>query len=84
MDFGNSLALSLCFLFLLADLSHSAIQLPGWLGEKKTYVLLSFSISVCVCGCVCENADEKLFKIRCGFQAGVGAEIEERCFHCSL
>ncbi|XP_059452062.1 probable prolyl 4-hydroxylase 7 [Corylus avellana] len=36
MDFGNSLALSLCFLFALADLSHSAIQLPGWLGDKKT------------------------------------------------
>jgi hypothetical protein len=78
MDFGNSLALSLSFLFLLAHLSHSAIQLPGWLGDKNTYKLFSFSISisVCVCVCVCENANEKLFKIRCGFQAGIGAEIE--------
>lgn len=34
MEFGNSLALSLCFLFLLADLSHSAV---GWAGGRKTH-----------------------------------------------
>ena len=57
MDFQNFLAFSLCFLFPfhLPDSSHSHIQLPGWLGEKKMHI--SLSLSIC-CVCVCENAIE--------------------------
>ncbi|XP_059645602.1 probable prolyl 4-hydroxylase 7 isoform X2 [Cornus florida] len=36
MDSRVFLSLSLCFLFLLPDLSHSAIRFPRWLGDKKT------------------------------------------------
>ncbi|GMY13538.1 probable prolyl 4-hydroxylase 7 [Fagus crenata] len=36
MDSRKFLALSLCFLFLLPDPSHSSIQFSGWLGDKKT------------------------------------------------
>jgi len=53
MDFGNSLALSLSFLFLLAHLSHSAIQFSGWLGDNNTYKLFSFSIYLYLCVRVC-------------------------------
>ncbi|KAK7848433.1 probable prolyl 4-hydroxylase 7 [Quercus suber] len=35
MDSRKHFALSLCFLFLFPDLSHSNIQLPGWLGDNK-------------------------------------------------
>ncbi|XP_059639815.1 probable prolyl 4-hydroxylase 7 [Cornus florida] len=36
MDSRVFLSLSLCFLFLLPDLPHSAIRFPRWLGDKKT------------------------------------------------
>ena len=60
MDFQNFLALSLYFLFLfyLPDPSHSPIQLPGWLGDKKMYISLYFSVW---CVCVCENATSNGF-----------------------
>jgi len=46
MDSRKYLALSLCFLFLFPDLSHSNIQLPGWLGDNKMCGSLSFSLFV--------------------------------------
>ncbi|XP_057488804.1 probable prolyl 4-hydroxylase 6 isoform X2 [Actinidia eriantha] len=36
MDFRVFISLSLCLLSLLPDLVHSAVQFPGWLGDKKT------------------------------------------------
>ncbi|KAA8548030.1 hypothetical protein F0562_004709 [Nyssa sinensis] len=37
MDYRVFLSLSLCFLSLFPDLSESAIQFPGWRGDKKTH-----------------------------------------------
>ena len=54
MDFQNFLTLSLYFLFLfyLPNPSHSPIQLPRWLGDKKMHI--SLSRSLCVrCACMC-------------------------------
>lgn len=53
MESPHFLQLSVCFLFLLPHLSHSAPHLRGWLADTRRYASLSLCLSLSLCSWKC-------------------------------